>query len=173
MNIRQRLGIARMSQETRAGIGAALALLAIISIVELSDGGQPHYIGLLAAVPFLAAAFGAWLEVVAVGGLASVVGLLFGWYPHGPSVASLINVVGIVLATGIAAIVGTLRARQAERVVELSQLANVAQAAVLAPLGPQVGPLAVAGRYISASAAADIGGDLYEALDTSYGVRMI
>jgi serine phosphatase RsbU (regulator of sigma subunit) len=31
----------------------------------------------------------------------------------------------------------------------------------------------VAGRYISASAAADIGGDLYEALDTPYGVRII
>jgi serine phosphatase RsbU (regulator of sigma subunit) len=33
--------------------------------------------------------------------------------------------------------------------------------------------LTVAARYISASAAADIGGDLYEALDTPYGVRMI
>ena len=35
------------------------------------------------------------------------------------------------------------------------------------------GTLAVAGRYISATAAADIGGDLYEALDTPYGVRII
>ncbi len=174
MNLRQRLGLARMTPETRAGIGAALVLLALISVVELADGGAPHYIGLLAAVPFLAAAFGAWPEVLAVGGLASVVGLAFGMYPTGrPSGASLINIAGVVLATGIAAIVGTLRAHQAERVAELSRLANVAQAAVLAPLGPQVGPLAVAGRYISASAAADIGGDLYEALDTSYGVRMI
>jgi serine phosphatase RsbU (regulator of sigma subunit) len=31
----------------------------------------------------------------------------------------------------------------------------------------------VAGRYISATAAADIGGDLYEALDTPYGIRII
>ena len=31
----------------------------------------------------------------------------------------------------------------------------------------------MAGRYISATAAADIGGDLYEALDTPYGVRII
>jgi hypothetical protein len=174
MNVRQRLGLARMSQETRAGIGAALVLLAIISLVEISDGGKPNYIGLLAAVPFLAAAFGAWPEVLIVGGLASAVGLAFGMYPDGqPSGASLINVGGVVIATGIAAIVGTFRARQAERVAELSRLASVAQAAVLAPLGPQVGPLAVAGRYISASAAADIGGDLYEALDTAYGVRML
>ncbi len=66
-----------------------------------------------------------------------------------------------------------VRQRQAERIAELSRLASVAQQAVLRPLGPQVGTLAVAGRYISATAAADIGGDLYEALDTPYGVRMI
>ena len=69
--------------------------------------------------------------------------------------------------------VAAVRQRQAERIAELSQLASVAQQAVLRPLGPQVGTLAVAGRYISATAAADIGGDLYEALDTPYGVRMI
>jgi hypothetical protein len=164
-----------LSPETRAGIGAAVLLLAIISVVDLADGQEPHYIGLFAAVPFLAAAFAGWQAVVAVGGLATVVALIFGMYPDPPGVvgATAVNIAGIVVSTGIAAVVGTLRARQAERVAELSQLASVAQAAVLAPLGPQVGPLAVAGRYISASAAADIGGDLYEALDTAYGVRMI
>jgi hypothetical protein len=65
------------------------------------------------------------------------------------------------------------RQGQNERYAELVKLARVAQEAVLAPLGPQVGQLAVAGRYVSASAAADIGGDLYEALDTPFGVRMI
>jgi phosphoserine phosphatase RsbU/P len=82
-------------------------------------------------------------------------------------------VVGIGLATAIAGAVAAIRERQAERIAELSRLASVAQQAVLRPLGPQVGALAVAGRYISATAAADIGGDLYEALDTPYGVRMI
>jgi phosphoserine phosphatase RsbU/P len=173
MSLRQRLGSARMSAETRAGIGAAVVLLAIISLVELADGSQPHYLGLLAAVPFLAAAFAAWPEVLAVGALASIVGFVFAMYPTHITGASAINLAGVVISTCIAAIVGTVRARQAERVAELSRLASVAQAAVLAPLGPQVGPLAVAGRYISASAAADIGGDLYEALDTAYGVRMI
>lgn len=173
MRLRLLPGARPMSPESRAGIGAAVGLLAIISMVELADGEQPHYVGLFAAVPFLAAAFAAWPEVLAVGLLASVIGFGFGMYPGGVTGATAINLVGIVVSTGIAAIVGTLRARQAERVAELSRLASVAQSAVLQPLGPQVGPLAVAGRYISASAAADIGGDLYEALDTAYGVRMI
>ena len=173
MNIRMLPGARRLSPESRAGIGAALGLLAIISAVELADGPQPHFIGLFAAAPVLTAAFAAWMEVLFVGAIATVVGVLFGLQPHGMTEASAINIVGIMLASGLAAVVGTLRARQTQRVAELSRLASVAQAAVLSPLGPQVGPLAVAGRYISATAAADIGGDLYEALNTAYGVRMI
>jgi serine phosphatase RsbU (regulator of sigma subunit) len=87
--------------------------------------------------------------------------------------SNFVGVAFIVLGTGIAAVVGAYRQRQAERFVELSKLASAAQGAVLRPLGPQLGQLSIAARYISASAAADIGGDLYEAVDTPYGVRMI
>jgi hypothetical protein len=162
-----------MSSNFRAGIGTALVLLAIIVAVELADGPAPNYIGLLAAVPFLTAVFVPWREVLAVGALATAVGILFGSLPNGLTMQTSVNITGIMLSTAIAAVAGTLRAKQAERLVEMSRLASVAQTAVLQPLGPRVGPLAVAGRYISASAAAVIGGDLYEALDTPYGVRMI
>jgi sigma-B regulation protein RsbU (phosphoserine phosphatase) len=162
-----------MSSDFRAGIGAALVLLAVISVVEVADGPVPHYIGLLAAVPFLTAVFVPWREVLAVGVLATVLGILFGSFPHGLTMQDSVNIAGIMVATAMAAVAGTMRARQAERLVEMSRLASVAQTAVLRPLGPRVGPLAVAGRYISATATAVIGGDLYEALDTPYGVRMI
>jgi phosphoserine phosphatase RsbU/P len=162
-----------MSSNFRAGIGTALVLLAIIVVVELADGPAPNYIGLLAAVPFLTAVFVPWREVLAIGALATAVGILFGSLPDGLTMQTSVNITGIMLSTAIAAVAGTLRAKQAERLVEMSRLASVAQTAVLQPLGPRVGPLAVAGRYISASATAVIGGDLYEALDTPYGVRMI
>ena len=162
------------SPESRAGLGAAFVLLALITIGELADGPRANYLGLLAAAPFLAAAFASWRQVLVVGGTATVLGVAFGLAnPMGLTVPLAVNLVGIVLATGIAAAVGAIRQRQAERFAELSRLASVAQGAVLRPLGPNVGPLAIAARYISASAAADIGGDLYEALDTPYGVRMI
>ena len=50
-----------------------------------------------------------------------------------------VNVVGVALATGLAVAVASVRQRQAERIVELTKLASVAQQAVLRPLGPQVG----------------------------------
>lgn len=162
-----------MSPETRAGLGAAFVLIAIISLAQLTNQ-TPYYIGLYAAAPFLAAAFATWREVLLVGVVATALGLVFGASaPHGLARPTMVTCVGIVLATGLAVVVGTLRTRQAERFAELTRLASVAQGAVLRSIGPQVGPLAVAGRYISATAAADIGGDLYEALNTPYGVRMI
>jgi phosphoserine phosphatase RsbU/P len=162
-----------MSPDARAGLGAAFVVLALVVALEFADGREPHYIGLLATAPFLVATFAAWREVALVGSVATAIGLLFGFYPHGPTLPSSLNVGAIMVATAVAAVAGTVRSGQAEKLAELSRLASVAQTAVLRPLGPQIGPLAVAGRYISASAAADIGGDLYEALDTPYGARMI
>lgn len=148
-------------------------LLGLISAVELADGRAVRYVGLMATVPFLAAVFAPWREVIVAGASATAVGTLFAAFGESGDFSPYINVTAIGLATAIAAVVAVLRQRQAERIAELAKLATIAQQAVLRPLGPKVGSLAVAGRYISASAAADIGGDLYEALDTPYGVRMI
>ena len=166
-------GVRPLSPGSRAGLGAALLLLAAIAGVEIADGTRANFVGLFVAVPFLAAVFAFWQTVLGVGVLATIVGVIFAGANGHITVTGMVNVVGIMLATGIAAAVATIRQRQADRIAELLRLAAVAQQAVLRPLGPQVGSLAVAGRYISASAAADIGGDLYEALDTPYGVRII
>ncbi|GID32693.1 PP2C family protein-serine/threonine phosphatase [Paractinoplanes brasiliensis] len=162
-----------LSPGSRAGLGAAIVLLAVVSAVELADNSDADFVGLFAAVPFLAAVFAFWQTVTVVGVLATIVGMVFVGAAGPPDLAGTVNILGVLLATGIAAAVATTRQRQAEKIAELQRLAAVAQQAVLRPVGPQVGALAVAGRYISATAAADIGGDLYEALDTPYGVRII
>jgi Stage II sporulation protein E (SpoIIE) len=161
-----------LSPGSRAGLGAALVLLAVVSALEICDK-KANFVGLFVAVPLLAAVFAYWPIVLAVGALATAVGVAFA-SAYGPlDVPGTINMLAVLLGTGAAAAVATSRQRQDDRIAELLRLAAVAQQAVLRPIGPQVGSLAVAGRYISASAAADIGGDLYEALDTPYGVRII
>jgi hypothetical protein len=162
-----------LSPGSRAGLGAAVVLLAVVSAVELADPTDADFVGLFAAVPFLAAVFAFWQTVLVVGIITTIVGMVFVGAAGPLSVAGMVNLLGILLATAIASAVATIRQRQADKIVELQKLAAVAQQAVLRPVGPQVGSLAVAGRYISATAAADIGGDLYEALDTPYGVRII
>lgn len=162
-----------LTPAARAGVGAAAMLLALVSVVELADGRDPNYVGLIAAAPFLAAVFAGWRVVLGVGVAASLVALAFALSSPVITLQTAVNVAGVVVVTGIAATVAGVRQRQAERIAELARLATVAQQAVLRPIGPQVGGLAIAGRYVSATAAADIGGDLYEALDTPYGVRVI
>ena len=162
-----------LSPGSRAGLGAAFVLLGLICAVELADWKTVRYVGLMATVPFLAAVFTQWREVLVAGAVATAVGTLFAIFGESGDYSSYVNVAAIGLATAIAAAVAVVRQRQAERIDELAKLATIAQQAVLRPLGPKVGTLAVAGRYISATATADIGGDLYEALDTPYGVRMI
>ncbi|MFC3503593.1 PP2C family protein-serine/threonine phosphatase [Micromonospora krabiensis] len=172
-----------LSPGSRAGLGAAVGLLAIVSLVELADGRPAHYIALMMGAPVLAAALASWRVVLGVGVAATLIGTSFALCARSVppvngvdvshSLVNGVNVVAIALATAIAVVVALVRQRQAERIAELSRLAAVAQQAVLRPLGPQVGTLSVAGRYISSTATAEIGGDLYEAIDTPYGVRMI
>ena len=149
-------------------------LLASVATLEIADGPAPHYIGLCAAAPFLAAVFASWRVVLGVGAVATLIGPgVRGGRADGDAGDRWSTSAATAAATGIASAVAPIRQRQDDRIAELARLATVAQQAVLRPIGPRVGPLAVAGRYISATAAADIGGDLYEALDTPYGVRMI
>jgi hypothetical protein len=162
-----------LSPGSRVGLGAAVVLLGVVSVVEILSGPSADFVGIFAAVPFLAAVFAFWQTILVVGLIATVVGMIFVGADGAIGVSGMVNVLGIMLATGIAAAVATIRQRQDDRIAELQRLAAVAQQAVLRPVGPQVGSLALAGRYISATAAADIGGDLYEALDTPYGVRII
>ncbi|SCL16053.1 PP2C family protein-serine/threonine phosphatase [Micromonospora inyonensis] len=162
-----------LSPGSRAGLGAALVLLGFIWAVEAADGNGAHYLGLMAAAPVLAAVFATWRVVLAVGAAATAGAVAFAFSEPRVSLDTATNVAAIALVTALVAVVAGVRQRQARQIAELSKLASVAQQAVLRPLGPQVGTLAVAARYISSTATAEIGGDLYEAIDTPYGVRMI
>src|SRR2546430_10654889 len=143
-----------MRPEARAGLGAAFVLLALISAIELADGTQPHYIGLLASAPFLVATFAAWREVILVGGLATALGLLFGLFPDGLVMASAVQIGAIMAATAIAAVPGAGRAGQAQRLAGPAKPGSGAPTAAPRPLGPQGGPPAGGGRGTPAGGAA-------------------
>ena len=80
-------------------------LLAVVSGVELVAGKQANFVGLFAAVPFLAAVFAFWQTVLVVGVLSTIVGLvLIGVHGSlGPN--GMVNILSVVLATAIASVV--------------------------------------------------------------------
>jgi serine phosphatase RsbU (regulator of sigma subunit)/anti-sigma regulatory factor (Ser/Thr protein kinase) len=66
----------------------------------------------------------------------------------------------------------TLR-EQSGRLADVTRVAEAAQKAILAPPPEQLGPVALAARYLSAAAAALVGGDLYEVVPRPGAVRLL
>jgi serine phosphatase RsbU (regulator of sigma subunit) len=62
---------------------------------------------------------------------------------------------------------------QSGRLAEVSRVAEAAQLAILAPPPAQIGPVALAARYVSAAAEAQVGGDLYEVVARDGAVRLL
>ncbi|MFJ9592156.1 PP2C family protein-serine/threonine phosphatase [Streptomyces virginiae] len=65
------------------------------------------------------------------------------------------------------------RARSASELNQVRRIASAAQKVLLRPVPERLGPLRAASLYLAAEKGAQIGGDLYEAMETRYGIRMI
>lgn len=65
------------------------------------------------------------------------------------------------------------RARSATELNQVRRIASAAQRVLLRPVPERLGPLRAASVYVAAEKGAQIGGDLYEAMETRYGIRMI
>ncbi|GAA4909460.1 stage II sporulation protein E [Stackebrandtia albiflava] len=167
----------RVRADARTSVGLAVVLLVLIVVVESAAGDEPQFVSLLVIPPFIAATFARWRGVAALGVLCLVtaIGLVCFTYPGvaATPMSLSVDLAAVLLASISAVVVSMARQRQHSRLTALSRLASVAQQAVLRPIDPVVGQLKVAGRYVSASDHADIGGDLYEAVDTPYGTRLI
>ncbi|MCD4532993.1 serine/threonine-protein phosphatase [Nocardioides sp. cx-169] len=79
---------------------------------------------------------------------------------------------GVALAI-LAVVSAVVRDRREERLRRMTVIAATAQQALLSSLPARLGEVVLAARYVSATAAAQVGGDLYEASLTPNGVRMI
>ncbi|HET9061369.1 MAG TPA: SpoIIE family protein phosphatase [Acidimicrobiales bacterium] len=62
---------------------------------------------------------------------------------------------------------------QTERLASVTSIAQVAQQAILAPLPAAIGAVRLSARYLSATAEAQVGGDLYEAVARPGAARLL
>jgi serine phosphatase RsbU (regulator of sigma subunit)/anti-sigma regulatory factor (Ser/Thr protein kinase) len=62
---------------------------------------------------------------------------------------------------------------QSGQLADVKRVADATQRAILAPVPPRLGAVTLAGRYVSATAEALIGGDLYEVVPREGGVRLL
>ncbi|MGW1986761.1 PP2C family protein-serine/threonine phosphatase [Streptomyces collinus] len=85
--------------------------------------------------------------------------------------------VAAYVCTGLVGALGTMlaahRVRRERTLADVRFVAEIAQRVLLRPVPHRVGNLLLESLYLSAAAEARIGGDLYEAVPTSYGVRLL
>ncbi|MET7457863.1 PP2C family protein-serine/threonine phosphatase [Streptomyces sp. NPDC005574] len=78
-----------------------------------------------------------------------------------------------VLVGALAAILAAHRTRRERTLATVRFVADIAQRVLLSPIPHRVGTIELESLYLSAAAEAHIGGDLYEAVPTRHGVRLL
>ncbi|MFH8931344.1 hypothetical protein ACH4D4_30270 [Streptomyces pristinaespiralis] len=66
-----------------------------------------------------------------------------------------------------------VQSRKQSELDQVRRIAVAAQDVMLRPVPARLGPLRAASMSLSAGTGAQVGGDLYEAVQTPYGIRMI
>jgi sigma-B regulation protein RsbU (phosphoserine phosphatase) len=156
------------------GLVAIAAALALGAVSVAWFGRDPTPLGLLVAVPFLAAALSSLTWTVLAGAVAVGVAAAVGDYDHrlgGRDMTAVL--VGITAATVCAAVAASVKRRRIRQLRDSRTVADAVQQTLLRAPPDVVGDVYVVAHYESAARAAQVGGDVYEVLETPFGVRAL
>lgn len=142
----------------------ALGLLDLITMINL--------LGALLVGTMVAAALSTPLRTVGVALYAAAWALLLGAPDHW-STAHFLRITINIMGGAIGYSIARLRVTREEAMRRMIRIAEIAQQTVLRPLPDVLGDAELAVRYASAAEEALIGGDLYDAVETPYGLRVI
>ena len=153
---------------------ALVAVPAVLAVLQATTFERGESIGWLGIGPLLASLVLTWRRVaVIVAYTLLVVGALVLAHP-GPSTAADTVRVAVVAALGVFAVANcVIRERREAQLLAVSEVARVAQGAILQPVPTQSGRWALASRYQSASEGTQVGGDILDVMATPTGARLI
>jgi serine phosphatase RsbU (regulator of sigma subunit) len=150
-------------------------LLLVVGLLRIEISPGYGVLPLLAIGPAFAAAIGGTLYTLAVGAAATgeeaLIGLVLD--PDTLPRTLVVSYIAIAGVTACGATASHIRRRRERELMEVQAVADVTQRVLLRPVPACVGPLRLAARYLSASTRAQVGGDLYSAVPTGRGVRLI
>ncbi|MFJ8207851.1 PP2C family protein-serine/threonine phosphatase [Streptomyces sp. NPDC096033] len=155
--------------------GLPFAIALVVLVIELTPAHVVYTGPLLVATPALAAVTLGPAGTLAAAGVALCVSVATATYNHAWG-GQLVYTNLLALALVTTASVMTSRAVGTRRDQELHQVRRIAEAAqevLLRPVPARLGPVRAASMYLAAETGAQIGGDLYDAVQTRYGVRLI
>jgi serine phosphatase RsbU (regulator of sigma subunit) len=150
-------------------------LVSSVVIADVAAGPEKtQYVGLLVSVPFLAATFASVRGTLLLGSVAWLAGLVIGLMSDdGRTAPQYVRLACIAAAVALAGLAARSRLRREAHLLAVQGAADAASRAILRPLPDELAGVPLAVTYVSASTAARIGGDLYDAVVTEHGLRMV
>jgi serine phosphatase RsbU (regulator of sigma subunit) len=149
-------------------------VMAVVACTDLASGTQLGLLSLLSLGPALAPVALGPAGTVLTGGVAIALSMLLALY--GGIALSTHAVVACATIAGVTAagvIASVARQRKERELVDVRAVADVAQRVLLHQVPREIGRVQMAMRYISAAAAARIGGDLYDVVAVAGTARLI
>ncbi len=158
---------------------AALEILPVIVLVILLALGMSRLGDLkpaLTAAPALAAAVSrrAWYPL-AVGGAAVIVSYVLTEYDGGSfqDARATTRACAIAVVSALSSLSVIIRERLEWSLAQTRMVAETVQRVLARPIPGRIGPMRAAVHYTAAQEYAETGGDLYEVLQTPYGLRAV
>ena len=149
----------------------ALVLDAVIAVTGIFVGPGFNMTGLLAVGPLLACARCNGRMTALVAGYALVLcGVVAGVTGTADSTMEWYRIAMVAVAGALAVLVAVIRSRREGALIKISERV---QHAILRPLPAEIGGMAFASHYQSATTQALVGGDLYDVAMTQFGPRFI
>ncbi|MFG1810483.1 PP2C family protein-serine/threonine phosphatase [Streptomyces sp. NPDC049040] len=150
---------------------APILLTVVLGAVSMATPRDFAFSRLLPAAPALAASMWSVTATVALGVLALAVVVTIDISSHQPP--SIFTGAAIAAVTAAAGYASHIRLQRERALLQVRSVADAAQSVVLRPVPRRICGMAVETLYVAAAAQARIGGDLYEVVDTQYGVRLL
>ena len=155
-------------------VAVPFCLMAVVVGADLLAGPQIGLLPLLSLGPALAPVSLGPARTVLTDGLAIVLSVLVASFDGiGFSLRAVVAVTTIIGVTAAGVLASAARQRKERELVNVRAVADVAQRVVLRQVPRRVGQIRIAVRYISAAAAARIGGDLYDVVAVAGTARLI
>ncbi|MEV7599283.1 PP2C family protein-serine/threonine phosphatase [Kitasatospora sp. NPDC089797] len=151
-----------------------LALIVVITVVDIVSPPQIHLGPLLIVAPALTASVAgpratAGVALLALGALTFIGAVRDGLTSANIETQLSAQLIVSVLIVGLR----VLRDRHERELARVRSVSEAAQRVLLRPLPERIGPLHLASVYLAAEAEAQVGGDLYAAARTTNGTRLL
>ncbi|MEU6669674.1 PP2C family protein-serine/threonine phosphatase [Streptomyces sp. NPDC046727] len=161
-------------QSVHALLLLPVALILVITVVDLRTPNDIHLGPALVIAPALTPSFAGPRTTAGIGALAVAAQIFIGIHHGGIGTTNhIVQIITLTVLVVLTVLYSALRERRQAQLAQVRTVAEAAQHVLMWPLPEQIGTLRIASLYLAAEDEAQIGGDLYATTPCDGAVRVL